>query len=744
MALDRIAGTKPAEFSDTTKHAGQRLDSGPYIGIVKNNVDPLRKGRLEVWIPEMGGDEDLSQNWITVGYASPFYGSTYSRRSNTAESTATEFDTVYHTYGMWFVPPDLDNQVLVMFVAGDPSRGYWIACISPHRSHAMVPGMASTPNLTDQSRQPVSRQIKANTAYPAVEANENELARNTLSPLPTLLPRPLHRVQFQQLVQQGLQDDNVRGTTTSSSQRESPSYVFGISTPGRPIPDPKDNPSLLEQYNKKTIPPEVLQVTARQGGHIFVMDDGATNGSDRQIKLRTAQGHQLIMHDTDGSIYVSNSQGSVWMELTNSGHVNVYSSTGVNIRSGGNINMHSDADININAVKNINIRAGETYKQQATQTDMISSNQTVIYSARVQLKSDGDMNFQSGGVGSWGAGGNMILNGSRISLNSGSAPSVTKPVDPTVYQVSDTRRDGDAQVWLTRAGALASIANIVPSHEPWPRERGQAVGGAPPPAPAPAPAPAPGAPPAPAPSNPNAINCTPAPAPEFDRLECQAARVQTGSGGTLTDSSGQPVGTGSSQPAGSGRALKKPMDKSRMNRADCYVPPSGVGPLSVLETKALMAQIGWVESSWNYQAVNQIGYSGKYQFGAQALVDRGLIKLEEFRRFGNRAFDRPEAWTPRAVQQGINSREAWLRATALQEQVMLDQLKANYRTLRGNGGITDSDDVCTVAGMLTVAHLLGAGGANSWKCTGGGSDANGTTGGDYYNLGRYAIDVLSR
>jgi len=34
---------------------GVRYDSGPYIGKVKNNSDPTRSGRLQVWIPDLRG-----------------------------------------------------------------------------------------------------------------------------------------------------------------------------------------------------------------------------------------------------------------------------------------------------------------------------------------------------------------------------------------------------------------------------------------------------------------------------------------------------------------------------------------------------------------------------------------------------------------------------------------------------------------------------------------------------------------
>ena len=60
-----------------------------------------------------------------------------------------------------------------------------------------------------------------------------------------------------------------------------------------------------------------------------------------------------------------------------------------------------------------------------------------------------------------------------------------------------------------------------------------------------------------------------------------------------------------------------------------------------------------------------------------------------------------------------------------------------------SGAITADMPPEDVGGMLMVAHLLGAGGANSWRMGKGGHDDNGTTGETYFNRGKYAVAVLA-
>ena len=74
MAIDRRVGTKVDKTLRREEAIGTRVDPYPYIGIVKNNLDPTRSGRVQVYIPDFGGDSEDKKNWRTVGYASPFMG----------------------------------------------------------------------------------------------------------------------------------------------------------------------------------------------------------------------------------------------------------------------------------------------------------------------------------------------------------------------------------------------------------------------------------------------------------------------------------------------------------------------------------------------------------------------------------------------------------------------------------------------------------------------------------------------
>ena len=261
MAIDQRSGTKVIKNLRREEAIATRVDPYPYIGIVKNNLDPTRSGRLQVWIPDLGAKEDDQLNWRTVSYASPFMGYTsHQQDASDPINKDNTFEGVNHSYGMWMVPPDIGVQVIVLFIAGDPTRGYWLACVNPNLSHHMIPGLAGSPNAVGNKGAPA----------PVVEFNENVVEYVT-NPAFYNLSKPIHKIQAAILKVQGLDQDPIRGAISSSSQRESPSHVFGISTPGRPLNDPFDDLNYLTKLNSDTLPPEYYKVKSRKGGHTFVL-----------------------------------------------------------------------------------------------------------------------------------------------------------------------------------------------------------------------------------------------------------------------------------------------------------------------------------------------------------------------------------------------------------------------------------------------------------------------------------------
>ena len=107
---------------------GTPTEFGPFYGVVKNNVDPTRAGRLQVYIQTFGGgDTEDSSKWVTVRYLPGFFG--YTPAGKTAAEGAGAYAQNQNAYGMWFTPPDLGITVLCVFANGDRQLGYYIGVV---------------------------------------------------------------------------------------------------------------------------------------------------------------------------------------------------------------------------------------------------------------------------------------------------------------------------------------------------------------------------------------------------------------------------------------------------------------------------------------------------------------------------------------------------------------------------------------------------------------------------------------
>lgn len=465
--LQRSTG-RPGEYK--FDRGGMPAEMGPYIGIVVNNVDNTRQGRLQVWIEQFGASNpDGSPNltdptvWKTVRYCPPFYGAT-------RQSGSTGYGTYpgnRNSYGMWFTPPDLGTRVLCFFVGGDPSvGGYYIGCLPEDGINHMIPAIGAVANY--QAGNPTQQQYLANApGAPVTEINDVNPAV-TDNPRFFDQPKPVQSVVAGILIQQGLENDPVRGPITSSSQRESPSNCYGISTPGKPIyQGGYSERNIRQQLEQGQVKLQDIAVIGRQGGHTFVMDDGDIDGKDTLIRIRTAKGHQITMSDDGDCFFITHANGQTWLEFGKQGTVDVYSSNSINLRTQGVLNFHADKGINMYSGGLIRMKAQKSFIVDSDENVLLNSEKTSIISGKtfVGVRSDGTLALQ-GKSGSIRGGDRLNLQGNVINLNG----AATTPV-PAAPEIPDVELPDTAFVegkgWESKPAALKTIVTRAPTHEPF-------------------------------------------------------------------------------------------------------------------------------------------------------------------------------------------------------------------------------------------------------------------------------------
>jgi hypothetical protein len=323
--------------------SGKFPTPGPYLAEITNNLDSTYMGMLEVALVRGVPASITNQNnTFVVRYLSPFYGATSVRYEG---NNSGDFNDVQKSYGMWMVPPTIGTTVMVIFVDCDPNQGYWIGCVpnaDKYQNH-MVPGIAAsgqTELTAEQSR------YFGTSVLPVAEFLKK--TRNLDNPNVAKFTKPVHPFAYR-LREQGLLLDDVRGITSSGARREVPSQVFGISTPG---PLDTNGPKKSIGYGAGILAP-----VSRLGGSTFVMDDGDINGQNELIRIRTRTGHQILLHNSSDLIYIGNSKGTAWIELTSSGKLDIYANDSVSIRTEADFNLRADRDFNIEAGNNVNIKS---------------------------------------------------------------------------------------------------------------------------------------------------------------------------------------------------------------------------------------------------------------------------------------------------------------------------------------------------------------------------------------------------
>jgi predicted chitinase/uncharacterized protein (DUF2345 family) len=469
---------------------------GPFLAEVTSHLDATYMGSLEVaLIKGMPSVVKEQGETYVVRYLSPFSGVTSIRYEGTNSS---DFNDVQKSYGMWMVPPDIGTTVMVIFIDGDPNQGYWMGCVSDTFQNHMVPGIAASRQveMTDEQRR------KYGTDYLPV-AEFHKKSKKLENPNPERFAKPIHPFA-DRLLQQGLLLDTTRGVTSSSARREVPSGVFGISTPG-----PLDTSSGAKRGNIGYDGGAKAPVS-RLGGTTFVMEDGDVNGQNELVRIRTRTGHQILMHNSQDLIYIANSAGTSWIEMTSNGKIDIYAHDSVSIHSEHDFNFLADRDINIEAGRNIHVKAGnnmetnitgynyltvdkeqkiairgthdetigDTVKITVGNSYNLSSTKDIKQSAvgSFSLAADGNINIGTAAQLNLGANGNIIGSGANIHWNgpSAGAPAQADPAEvppdlPLFSLPNKLVSAGWANSVFYNTGTIKTIMQRVPTHEPWPQ-----------------------------------------------------------------------------------------------------------------------------------------------------------------------------------------------------------------------------------------------------------------------------------
>ena len=437
---------------------GPAQSPGPFLAKVISNMDPTYMGTLEVEILRPSGSDGTQSVYHQVKYMSPFYGVT---SVSFIKKDPDTYTNTQQSYGMWMTPPDVGTTVIIMLIDGDPKRGYWFGCVPDESMNFMVPGNPATQNYVGGD---------GTIRSPAGEYNK---LTNTQVGDPEAVPKPASPLAAV-LSNQGLINDDIRGITTSSARRESPSMVFGISTPGPLDKRPGANTG---NYGK----PEYVITNApvsRLGGATFVMDDGdaaftrktpASSGPpeyasvesgdttgdptiphNELVRIRTRTGHQILLHNSEDLIYIGNAKGTTWIELTSNGKIDIYAKDSISVHTQNDLNFTADRDINFTAANNINLNAKAIFAQTINNLEIkVGKDGKIDAAGSANIKSGTNTNITSGA--------NLNLKAAAKWMQSGAS-----------YWSKPASGGGSSEVSeLAAAAAVTPKTSRIPLAEPW-------------------------------------------------------------------------------------------------------------------------------------------------------------------------------------------------------------------------------------------------------------------------------------
>lgn len=434
-----------------------------YVAEIMDTRTPMYNGDLKVWVLNSGTEKSNPDNWIIAHSANGTCGLTI----NTQTQHKDNFNNQQTSFGWWNPIPYVGNYVFIFYPTGygENAIAYWFG--TPMKvNNVMLPGIPY--DLT---------QNQTNTNYsPICESNylNAEIQKGQV-----------YNILDNALKTQGLDKDFLRGISTSSSFRETPSMCYGFLSPlGNQFviddgwsnndknvswsTDPRSNDIDNDNkddyglyHNKQQWKAELTEEST----------DDKLNRFHGGFRFRTRNGTQLLVLDS-GNIYMINKDGSAWMELSDDGYIDCYSAKGVSVASDGDINLYSKSNVNIEAKGMISMKSGkgisiETNGNVNAQCGSLNvSSQVSVPTVLAEVANTGLLTSKNAQLNGTFQG---TLNGTaQFATFAGPTP-IQQPI-PNITQVNLTptivtpTQDVEQMV----GGNLEkSIASRIPTHEPY-------------------------------------------------------------------------------------------------------------------------------------------------------------------------------------------------------------------------------------------------------------------------------------
>lgn len=380
----------------------------PFItdGFVMDTADPDQMGRLKIWCPALDGEHYSISNLPWAEYATPFGGVT-------VDFPAGRSGAVSHgpvSYGFWALPK-INSQVLVFLLNGEPNRRFYFASFYDIHRNRSLPG---------------GRNAKADrTAGPWTDTYD------PLEPASTNA-----KSAFVDL------NDPITQTRGPSERQVAQAADIKDGSEGY-AKCPADERYLDPQTYCWTTP----------GHHFITMSDAPDNC---RVRIKTCEGNQVILDDSNERIYVSTAKGETWVELDEDGHIHIYGSKSISMHAGEDVNISANRNINLNAQGTINILSEADTNVTGGNVHLKAGGQIAMSGCKADINSTdtkvsgGQVNIKSDGV--------LAMSGYAVTANSHKSPG-DGDNDRVVFPGGDA---ADAICANSAAGP-----SIMPEHEPF-------------------------------------------------------------------------------------------------------------------------------------------------------------------------------------------------------------------------------------------------------------------------------------